>query len=158
MKKVPVTEKGLLDLKEKLDFLKNTSRKNVLEAIKTARAHGDLKENAEYHSAKEEQYLLEKKIKELEEKILYSEVIDINKIIDKSKIVFGATVELENLDTGRMSKYKIVGDDEADLKENLISINSPLAKAILLKTSGDVISFVTISGKFVYKVCAVYYI
>ncbi|HIH2762653.1 MAG TPA: transcription elongation factor GreA [Candidatus Azoamicus sp. MARI] len=158
MKKIPVTKEGLIELKKKLDILKTVDRKNVISAVKTAREHGDLKENAEYHAAKEEQFLIEKKIKELEEKIFLANEIDISSIKDVTKIMFGATVNIRNLSTDLLSKYKLVGEDEADIKNNKISINSPLARVLILKSKNDVVNLDTLSGLIKYRIEDIKYI
>ncbi len=158
MKKIPVTKEGLIELKKKLDILKHIDRKRIIEAIKIAREHGDLKENAEYHSAKEEQFLIEKKIKELEEKIFLANEIDISFIKDVDKIMFGATVTLMELSKKISVSYKLVGEDESDIKNNKISINSPLARALILKSKNDIIDLETLNGVIRYRIEDIKYI
>jgi transcription elongation factor GreA len=140
MEKNPITQDGFEKLKNTLNKLKTIDRIKIINDIKIAREHGDLKENAEYHAAKETQYLLEKKIKELEKKIIYSQIIDVSKIYQKNKILFGSTIKLINLEKNKKHTYKIVGEDEADIKNNKISIKSPLAKALLQKSEGEIIN------------------
>lgn len=158
MKKIPVTKEGLIALKKKLDILKHVDRKKVIESIKIAREHGDLKENAEYHAAKEEQFLIEKKIKELEEKIFLANEIDVSTIKEIDKVMFGATVNIRELSRGFLINYKLVGEDESDIKNNKISINSPLARALILKSKNDVIDLETLNGVIKYRIEDIKYI
>lgn len=158
MKKIPITKEGLLKLKKKLSDMKNIDRRDVIDSIKKAREYGDLKENAEYHAAKEEQFLIEKKIKELEEKIFFAEEIDISKIKNSDKVMFGATVKIKDLNKNFFIEYKIVGEDESDLKYNSISVNSPLARAMILKSKNDVISLDTLNGVLSYKIEDIKYV
>lgn len=155
MNKNPITKEGFEKLKETLNTLKTIDRIKVINDIKTAREYGDLKENAEYHAAKEAQYLLEKKIKEIENKILTAQIIDNSKIIKKNKILFGSTIELLNINNNKKYKYKIVGEDEADIKNNKISIKSPLAKALLQKSKDDIIELILPNGEIKYKIIAI---
>ncbi|HIH2763284.1 MAG TPA: transcription elongation factor GreA [Candidatus Azoamicus sp.] len=158
MKKIPVTKEGLIELKKKLDVLKNVDRKKIIESIKVAREHGDLKENAEYHAAKEEQFLIEKKIKELEEKVFLANEIDVSLIKDVNTVVFGATVSLLDITNDFFISYKLVGEDESDIKKNKISINSPLARALILKSKNDIIDLKTLNGIIKYKIEDIKYI
>jgi len=138
MNKTPLTKKGAQSLKDELDELKNVKRPRVSEAIADARAHGDLKENAEYHAAREEQGLMEARIRDIESKLGHAQIIDVSTMSANGKVIFGCTVELENIETEEIITYTIVGEDEADIKNNLISYASPFAKALIGKEEGDV--------------------
>ena len=138
MNKTPLTKKGAQSLKDELEELKNVKRPRVSEAIADARAHGDLKENAEYHAAREEQGLMEARIRDIESKLGNAQVIDVSTMNANGKVIFGCTVELENIETEELITYTIVGEDEADIKNNLISYASPFAKALIGKEEGDV--------------------
>jgi len=138
MNKTPLTKKGAQSLKDELEELKNVKRPRVSEAIADARAHGDLKENAEYHAAREEQGLMEARIRDIESKLGNAQVIDVSTMNANGKVIFGCTVELENIETEALITYTIVGEDEADIKNNLISYASPFAKALIGKEEGDV--------------------
>ena len=140
MNKVPVTVRGHKLMQEELQRLKKTDRPNVIQAIAEARAHGDLKENAEYHAAKEQQGFIEGRIKELEGKLSNLQVIDVTAVDAKGKIIFGCTVELIDEDTGNETVYKIVGEDEADIKVGLISFTSPIARALIGRNEGVVVN------------------
>lgn len=155
MTKNPMTQEGFEKLKQTLNNLKTIDRIKVINDIKTAREYGDLKENAEYHAAKETQYILEKKIKEIENKILTAQIIDSSKIKKENKIFFGSTIELLNLNNNNKYQYKIVGEDEADIKNNKISIKSPLAKALLQKSKDDIIELILPNGEIKYKIIAI---
>lgn len=157
MNKVPVTLRGHELLQEELKRLKSTDRPRVISAIAEARAHGDLKENAEYHAAKDEQGFIEGRIKELEGKLSNLQVIDVTAVDAKGKIIFGSTVELIDEDTGKDTVYKIVGEDEADIKTGLISCSSPIARALIGKNEGDVINFSAPGGEKHYEVIEVRY-
>ena len=146
MNKEPVTIKGLDKLKEELIYLKEKKRPEIVEAISEARSHGDLKENAEYHAAKEQQSHNEGRIQEIEDTIARANVIDVSKISNTGKVIFGSTVFLENLDTGEMINYKIVGKDEADLKNKLIYFQSPIGKGLIGKNKNDLVEIKTPSG------------
>ena len=158
MSKVPITKIGLINLQKELSNLKHVKRINIINSIKKAREFGDLKENAEYHAAKEEQYLNEKKIKNIENKILNANVIDISKIKNNNKVIFGATVELENLCEKKFISYTIVGEDEADIKFNKISILSPLARALILRSVNDIITININKNETRYKIIKISYI
>ena len=134
MEKEPITINGLEKLKKELEHLKNIKRPDIIKAIAEARSHGDLKENAEYHAAKEQQALLEGRIVEINDTIARANVIDIKKIENKGKVVFGSTVDLINVETKEKKTYKIVGKDEANIKENLIYFKSPLGKELIGKS------------------------
>jgi transcription elongation factor GreA len=137
MNKVPMTVRGAELLREELKTLKSVERPRVIEAIAEARAHGDLKENAEYHAAKEQQGFLEGRIKEIEGKLSHIQVIDITTINANGKVVFGSTVELFDTQSEDTIVYKIVGEDEADIKEGMISYTSPIARALIGRDEGD---------------------
>lgn len=155
MKKNPMTQEGFEKLKQTLNELKTTERTKIINDIKTAREYGDLKENAEYHSAKEAQYLLEKKIQELENKIINAQIINRSDLQSKDKILFGSTIELINIQNNKEYKYKIVGEDEADIKANKISIQSPLARALLQKSKGEIINLELKNGIIKYKIITI---
>lgn len=157
MEKNPMTKEGFESLKIQLDFLKRVKRVNIINDIKKARAHGDLKENAEYHSAKEEQYLIEKKIKEIENKILNAHIIEIKNAHISNKILFGSTIELINLENNKTYSYKIVGEDESNIKANKLSIKSPLARALIQKSIGDIINVTVPNGIIKYKIINIKY-
>ena len=158
MAKIPMTRKGLEALKLELQNLKSVERPKIIEAIADARAQGDLSENAEYESAKERQGFIEGRIAEIESKISQAEVIDPATLNAGGRCVFGATVEVEDLDLEKQATYQIVGDDESSVKDNKISINSPLAKALIGREEGDVIEFETPGGIKSYEVLKVAYI
>ena len=137
MSKVPLTVRGAEKLREELNELKTVARPKVIEAIAEARAHGDLKENAEYHAAREQQGFIEGRIKEIESKLSHAQVIDVKTINGGGRVVFGATVDVYEEETDEEHTFQIVGDDEADFKEGLISVNSPMARALIGKSEGD---------------------
>ena len=143
--KVPITARGAEKLREELVQLKKVERPRIVEAIAEARAHGDLKENAEYHAAREQQSFVEGRIKEIEGKLSHGHIVDITTMDAGGKVVFGCTVELIDEDTEETICYQIVGEDEADIKVGMISINSPIARALIAKMEGDVVS-VTVPG------------
>jgi len=158
MKKSPMTTRGAQKLREELHELKSVARPNVIQAIAEARALGDLKENAEYHAAREQQSFIEGRIIELEGKLANAEIIDITKINARGKVVFGATVELMNVETEEEVSYQIVGDDEADIKANRVSVSSPIARALIAKEEGDVAVVQAPSGNKEYEILEVKYI
>ena len=149
--KFPMTKDGLKKLRDELEHLKITERPDVIKAISEAREHGDLSENAEYHAARERQSFIEGRIVELENKITRAEVIDPSKL-GNSKVTFGATVVLTDLETDKKNTYKIVGADEADIEKNLISISEPLCKAMINKRVGDVFEVQTPKGLKEYQI------
>ncbi len=157
MNKVPMTIRGAKLLQDELKRLKSEDRPTVIQAIAEARAHGDLKENAEYHAAKEQQGFIEARIKDLEGKLSNLQVIDVTTVDAKGKIVFGSTVELIDMQTDSEIVYKIVGEDEADIKTGLISFTSPIARALIGKNEGDEISFSAPGGEKFYEVILVRY-
>ena len=158
MNKVPMTVRGHELLQQELKKLKTVDRPAVIQAIAEARAHGDLRENAEYHAAKEQQGFIEARIKDIEGKLSHLQVIDVTAIDAKGKIVFGSTVELVDEDTGNEIVYKIVGEDEADIKEGLISYSSPIARALIGNNEGDVVTFSAPSGEKQYEIIEVRYV
>ena len=158
MEKEPITIKGLEKLKRELEELKNIKRPKIVAAIAEARGHGDLKENAEYHAAKEEQARMESRIIEINDLIARANVIDVTKIEKKDNVIFGATVELINLDNKEKKTYKIVGKDEADLAKNFIYYKSPIGKALIGKNKKDLISVTTPSGEKNFEIKEIKYI
>ena len=157
MKKIPMTVHGADLLRDELKKLKSGERRAVIKEIAEARAHGDLKENAEYHAAKEQQGFIESRIKEIEGKLSNSQIIDVTMIDEKGRVVFGCTVQLLDEQTGKEVAYKIVGEDEADIKIGLISFTSPLARALIGKNEGDAVSFAAPVGEKYYEVVEVRY-
>jgi transcription elongation factor GreA len=141
MNQTPMTAAGAAKLEEELKRLRSEERPRIIEAIAEARELGDLKENAEYHAAREEQGFVEGRIKEIEAKLSHAQIIDVTRLPPGDKVIFGATVELLDLDTDEVTRYKIVGDDEADIRQNLISIHSPIARALIGKSVGDEVEF-----------------
>jgi transcription elongation factor GreA len=158
MSKVPLTTRGAEKLREELKELKSVRRPQVIKAIAEAREHGDLKENAEYHAAREQQSFIEGRIKDIEGKLSNAQVIDITSLNANGKIVFGSTVKLYDEDTEQEVSYQIVGEDEADIKSNLISITSPIARALIGKESGDLVSVATPGGEKNFEILAIKYI
>ncbi|MFN3919566.1 MAG: transcription elongation factor GreA [Methylohalobius sp.] len=157
MKKVPLTLKGAEKLKQELHELKTVVRPKIIQAIAEARAHGDLRENAEYHAAREQQSFIEGRIRELEAKLANAQIIDVTQLNADGKVVFGAIVELGDLETGETVTYQIVGEDEADLKQGLISISSPIARALIGRQAEEVVEVNTPKGKREYEILAVRY-
>ena len=155
---VPLTHKGALRLREELDRLKSVERPKVIEAIAEARGHGDLKENAEYHAAREQQGFIEGRIQELEYALSHCQIIEVGKLKAGSKVVFGATVELADVDTDEQKTYQIVGDLEADIKQGLIAISSPVARALIGKHEGDAIAIEAPGGTREYEIVSVKYL
>jgi transcription elongation factor GreA len=158
MNKTPITARGAEKLRDELTHLKSVMRPRVIEAIAEARAHGDLKENAEYHAAREQQGFIEGRIKEIEGKLGNAQIIDVTKVNADGKVVFGATVELEDLDTEAECRYQIVGEDEADIKESKISVSSPIARALIGKREGDVVTVKAPGGDREYEILQVSYV
>lgn len=157
MNKVPMTVRGHELLQQELKKLIGVDRPTVIKAIATAREHGDLKENAEYHAAKDQQGFIEARIKELEGKLSHVQVIDVTEIDAGGKIIFGATVRLLDEDSEREITYKIVGEDEADIKTGLLSFTAPIARALISKNEGDVVEFKAPDGQKTYAVIEVRY-
>ncbi len=158
MDKEPITVKGLSNLKSELEDLKNVQRPKVVEAIAEARSHGDLKENAEYHAAKEQQALIESRVIAINDLIARANVIDVTKIENNGKVIFGSTVKVKDLDTDKQISYQLVGQDEADIKKNLIFFKSPIGKALIGKNKGDMITVDAPSGKRNFEILDVDYI
>ena len=158
MKKEPITVNGLEKLKDELVFLKEKKRPEIVAAISEARSHGDLKENAEYHAAKEQQSHNEGKIQEIEDIIVRANVIDVTKISNDGKVIFGSTVFLQNLDTGEKINYKIVGKDEADLNQKLLYFKSPIAKGLIGRNKDDLVEVSTPAGVKNFEVIDVKYV
>jgi transcription elongation factor GreA len=158
MQKVPLTLRGAEKLRAELTHLKTVMRPKITEAIAEARAHGDLKENAEYHAAREQQSFTEGRIKEIESKLAKCQIIDVTQVNAQGKVVFGATVELEDADTGDQVTYQIVGEDEADIKQGMISVTSPIARALIGKREGDLAVVQAPGGVREFDICAVKYI
>ena len=156
--RTPMTAKGAQRVRSELEHLKSVKRPEIINAIAEARAHGDLKENAEYHAAREQQSFIEGRIKQLETELSHAEVIDVSKLAAGSKIVFGATVTLADLATDEEKSYQIVGDLEADIKQGLIAISSPLARALIGKHEGETVTIDAPAGQHDYEVVAVTYI
>ncbi len=158
MNRTPLTVRGAEALRSELKDLKNVQRPRVVEAIAEARAHGDLKENAEYHAAREQQGFIEGRIAEIESKLAGAQVIDVTKLPANGKVVFGVTVDLEDVDSGDTLTYQIVGEDEADIKQGRISINSPIARALIGKEEGDEVDVVVPGGNRSLEIVEVKYI
>ena len=158
MEKEPITVRGLEKLKEELIFLKEKKRPEIVAAISEARSHGDLKENAEYHAAKEQQSHNEGRIQEIENTIAIANVIDISKISNDGKVIFGSTVFLKNLDTEEKINYKIVGKDEADLINKLLFFKSPIGKGLIGKSKGDLVEISTPAGLKNFEIIDVKYV
>ena len=155
--RAPITMKGAQRLRAELDELKSVKRPAVINAIAEARAHGDLKENAEYHAAREQQGFIEGRIKHLEGELSHAQVIDIATLTAGDRVVFGATVELADADSGEERTYQIVGDLEADIKKGLVSVSSPLARALIGKHEGDTVTIQAPAGTRDYDIVAVRY-
>jgi transcription elongation factor GreA len=158
MSKVPFTVEGAETLRAELKQLKNVVRPRITQSIAEARAHGDLKENAEYHAAKEEQGLSEARVRDIEAKLSNAQVIDISTIPKSDKVIFGVTVVLYDTDTEAEVRYKIVGDDEADIASGKLSISAPIARAIIGKREGDEVDIATPGGRKCYEITEVHYI
>lgn len=158
MKRMPMTLKGAERLRAELKRLKTEERPRVIQAIAEARAHGDLSENAEYHAAREEQGFIEGRIKDIEAWLSTAEIIDVSRLQVAERVVFGATVDLESQDDGAKIVYQIVGDAEADIKIGLISILSPIARALVGKSEGDVVEVAAPGGVRTYEIVAVRYL
>lgn len=158
MNKIPMTVRGIEKLHSELKHLKNVIRPKIICAISESRKHGDLKENAEYHAAREEQAFCEKRIKEIESKLYHAQVIDIKNIKFNGKVVFGATVSVLNLQSTKKIIFCIVGDDESNFKDGLISINSPIARSLIGQRISDIVKVNTPSGIIEYKILNIQYI
>jgi transcription elongation factor GreA len=158
MNKVPITVEGAERLKAELHRLKTVDRPAVIQALADARSHGDLSENADYDAAKERQGFIEGRISEVETKLAHAQVIDPSSVDADGRVVFGSTVEIEDVDSGERNVYQIVGDDEADIKEGKISVNSPIARALIGKTEGDTAEVQAPAGLRNYDILAVRYV
>jgi transcription elongation factor GreA len=158
MSRIPMTVQGAERLKAELHRLKTVERPSVIQAIADARSHGDLSENADYDAAKERQGFIEGRIAEVESKLANAQVIDPSGLDADGRVVFGATVEIEDLDSGERSTYQIVGDDEADIKDRKISVNSPIARSLIGKIEGDTVEVQTPGGARAYEIVTVDYV
>ncbi|MCY4426294.1 MAG: transcription elongation factor GreA [Halieaceae bacterium] len=158
MNTVPMTVAGEAALRAELEQLKREERPRISNAIAEARAHGDLKENAEYHAAREQQGFVEGRIMEIERKLAEAQVIDISRLNSSGKVIFGATVDLVNASTGQPVRYQIVGEDEADIKSGKVSVTSPIARALIGKEEGDIVVVNAPGGEIEYEVDQVHYL
>jgi transcription elongation factor GreA len=158
MQKIPLTVQGANKLREELEELKTVVRPRIIQAIAEAREHGDLKENAEYHAAREQQSFAEGRIAEIEGKLSNANIIDVTKMDAKGKVIFGATVTIEDLDTEETVTYQIVGEDEADIKKGRISVGSPIARALIGKEVEDVVTVKAPGGEKEYEIIKIEYI
>ena len=158
MDKEPITVNGLKNLKSELENLKNVQRPKVVEAIAEARSHGDLKENAEYHAAKEQQALIESRVIAINDLIARANVIDVTKIENNGKVIFGSTVHVKDLESNQKIAYRLVGQDEADIKKNLIFFKSPIGKALVGKSKNEMVTVSTPSGERNFEIVDVYLI
>ena len=158
MEKEPVTTQGIEEIKKELEKLKNIKRPKIVQAIAEARGHGDLKENAEYHAAKEEQAKIEGRIIEISDLISRANIIDVTKLQKKDNVVFGSTVDLLDMSNNKKKTYKIVGKDESDIKKNYIYFKSPIAEALIGKKKKDLITVITPSGEKKFEIINVKYI
>ena len=158
MEKEPITVSGLKDLKSELENLKNVQRPKIVEAIAEARSHGDLKENAEYHAAKEQQALIESRVITINDLIARANIIDVTKIENNGKVIFGSTVKVKDLETDKNISYRLVGQEEADIKKNLIFFKSPIGKSLIGKNKGDMVIVNTPSGEKNLEILDVEYI
>jgi len=158
MDKEPITVNGLKDLKSELGNLKNIQRPKVVKAIAEARSHGDLKENAEYHAAKEQQALIESRVIAINDLIARANVIDVTKIENDGKVIFGSTVKVKDLEANKKISYQLVGQDEADIKKNLVFFRSPIGKAFIGKDKGETVTVNTPSGDRSFEILEVEYI
>ena len=157
MSRAPLTLNGAQRLRDELDHLKSVKRPEIINAISEARAHGDLKENAEYHAAREQQSFIEGRIKQLESELSHAEVIDVARLNAGTRVVFGATVTLADVETDEEKRYQIVGDLEADIKQSMIAISSPLARALIGKHEGDAVTIEAPAGQREYDIISVAY-
>jgi len=155
--RVPITVNGAKKLRDELQRLKKEDRPRIVTAIAEARSHGDLRENAEYHAAKEEQGFIEARIKQIDGELSNAEIIDITALSETGKVVFGATVELIDEDSGKQVAYQIVGADEADIGSGLLSFSSPIARALIGREEGDVVEVITPGGDRSYEIVEVRY-
>ena len=158
MEKEPITAQGIEEIKKELEKLKNIKRPKIVQAIAEARGHGDLKENAEYHAAKEEQAKIEGRIIEINDLISRANIVDVTKLEKKDNVVFGSTVDLLDMSNNKKKTYKIVGKDESDIKKNYIYFKSPIAKALIGKKKKDLITVITPSGEKKFEIISIKYI
>jgi transcription elongation factor GreA len=158
VKRTPMTLRGAERLRAELKKLKSIDRPNVIKAIAEARAHGDLSENAEYHAARDQQSFMEGRINDIEQRLGNCEIIDVTTLNASGRVVFGSTVELEDQGGGGAVKYQLVGDDEADIKQGLLSVSSPIARALIGKSEGDVVDVTTPGGTRSYEIVSVRYV
>ncbi len=158
MSKVPLTVRGAEQLRSELKRLKTRERPRIVEAIAAARAHGDLRENAEYHAAKEQQGLVEARVRDIEGKLSNAQIVDVTQLTPNGRVVFGSTVHLVALDEDSEVCYRIVGEDEADIRNGLLSIGSPLARALVARQEGDTVEVTTPGGRRSYEIAEVEYI
>ena len=158
MERVVMTKKGNEALREELKLLKSKERSKIIKAIAQARGFGDLKENAEYHAAKEKQSFIEGRIMEIETKLSNAEIIDVTSLDIKDRVVFGSTIELENITASTLTKYQIVGEDEASIENGMISYKAPISRAIIGKNLNDVVEFDSDAGQEIYKIQKIEYI
>ncbi len=158
MERVVMTKKGNEALREELKLLKSKERSKIIKAIAQAREFGDLKENAEYHAAKEKQSFVEGRIKDIETKLSNAEIIDVTSLDIKDRVVFGSTIELENIAASTLTKYQIVGEDEASIENGMISYKAPISRAIIGKNINDIIEFDSDAGQEIYKILKIEYI
>ena len=158
MKRTPMTLRGAEHLRHELKQLKSEARPTVIKAIAEARAHGDLSENAEYHAAREQQSFIEGRINDIENRLSNSEVIDVTTLSATGRVVFGATVELTEEDSGARVTYQLVGDDEANIKQGLLSVSSPIARGLIGKSEGDVVDVTVPGGVRSYEILSVRYV
>jgi transcription elongation factor GreA len=158
MERVIMTKKGNDALREELKLLKSEERAKIIKAIAKAREFGDLKENAEYHAEKEKQSFIEGRISEIESKLSTAEVIDVRSLDVKEKVVFGSTIELENISLSAIVKYRIVGEDEASIEDGMISYKAPIARAIIGKNLNDIVEFNSVKGQEIYRILKIEYI
>ena len=158
MKRSPVTLAGAERMRTELKRLKSEDRPNIIKAIAEARSHGDLSENAEYHAAREQQSFIEGRISEIEKRLANAEVIDVARLPLANRVVFGSTVDLEDQDDGSRISYQIVGEDEADIRRGLISVSSPIARALVGKSKGDLVRVEVPAGQRSYEIIAVRYV
>ncbi len=158
MKTVPMTVAGEAALREELEQLKKETRPRISQAIATARGHGDLKENAEYHAAREQQGFVEGRILEIENKLAAAQVIDVTRLSNNGRVVFGATVDLLNVETEQTVRYQIVGEDEAEIRSHKISVTSPIARALIGRQEGDVVVVLAPAGDVEYEIDRVQYL
>ena len=158
MKRTPMTLRGAERLRQELKQLKSEARPNVIKAIAEARAHGDLSENAEYHAAREQQSFIEGRINDIESRLSNCEIIDVTRLTVTGRVVFGATLELSDEESGAKVKYQLVGDDEANIKAGLLSVSSPIARALIGKSEGDVVDVTVPGGTRSYEIVSVKYV